>query len=165
MGLEMEAGKPGWNDAMNGLPGLFGSEMPSAYELHEIVDFVGDAIDEAARGVSLPEEVAALLNAVDTQLGLLKSGKIDDFKYWDATRTALEGYRTATDATFTGNFVTIDAKGLGKATGIFGHILARMDQGVERALSYAPDDGTPPSPPYDDVAHNDDVAYMMTWHI
>ena len=29
MGVEMEAGKPGWNDAMNGLPGLFGSEMPS----------------------------------------------------------------------------------------------------------------------------------------
>ena len=29
MGIEMEAGKPGWNDAMNGLPGLFGSEMPS----------------------------------------------------------------------------------------------------------------------------------------
>ena len=36
MGVEMEAGKPGWNDAMNGLPALFGSEMPSAYELHEM---------------------------------------------------------------------------------------------------------------------------------
>jgi hypothetical protein len=23
MGVEMEGGKPGWNDAMNGLPGLF----------------------------------------------------------------------------------------------------------------------------------------------
>ena len=30
MGIEMEAGKPGWNDAMNGLPALFGSEMPSS---------------------------------------------------------------------------------------------------------------------------------------
>ena len=29
MGVEMEAGKPGWNDAMNGLPALFGSEMPA----------------------------------------------------------------------------------------------------------------------------------------
>ena len=25
IGVEMEGGKPGWNDAMNGLPGLFGS--------------------------------------------------------------------------------------------------------------------------------------------
>merc|ERR1719320_1524419 len=74
MGLEMEAGKPGWNDAMNGLPGLFGSEMPSAYELHEIVDFVG----------------------------------------------------TVTDV-------------LGKSSGVFGKMLARMDQGIERALTYAPD--------------------------
>ncbi|MFS8213443.1 hypothetical protein [Paenibacillus polymyxa] len=23
LGIEMEAGKPGWNDSMNGLPGLF----------------------------------------------------------------------------------------------------------------------------------------------
>ncbi|MGA2490844.1 MAG: cellobiose phosphorylase, partial [Anaerolineales bacterium] len=28
MGIEMEAGRPGWDDAMNGLPGLFGSSMP-----------------------------------------------------------------------------------------------------------------------------------------
>ena len=27
MGVEMEGGKPGWNDAMNGLPGLVGSGM------------------------------------------------------------------------------------------------------------------------------------------
>ncbi|NLZ82877.1 MAG: cellobiose phosphorylase, partial [Clostridiales bacterium] len=27
MGVEMEGGKPGWNDAMNGLPGLLGSGM------------------------------------------------------------------------------------------------------------------------------------------
>ena len=27
MGIEMEAGKPGWLDALNGLPALFGSGM------------------------------------------------------------------------------------------------------------------------------------------
>ena len=27
MGVEMEGGKPGWNDAMNGLPGILGSSM------------------------------------------------------------------------------------------------------------------------------------------
>ena len=27
MGVEMEAGKPGWYDALNGLPGLFGSSL------------------------------------------------------------------------------------------------------------------------------------------
>ncbi len=27
MGVEMEGGKPGWNDAMNGLPGLLGESL------------------------------------------------------------------------------------------------------------------------------------------
>lgn len=133
---------------MNGLPGLFGSEMPSAYELHEIVDFVGDAIDEAGRGVSLPEEVAALLDAVDAQLVSLSSGATDDFQYWDGVHTALEAYRTATDATFTGAFLSKDGKALGKSSGVFGRILKRMDQGVARALSYATDEAKQISPSY-----------------
>ncbi len=32
MGIEMEAGKPGWYDALNGLPGLFGSSLAESYE-------------------------------------------------------------------------------------------------------------------------------------
>lgn len=32
-GLEMEAGKPGWNDALNGLPGLFGSSSSECADL------------------------------------------------------------------------------------------------------------------------------------
>ena len=33
MGIEMEAGRPGWYDALNGIPGLFGSSLPEAIEL------------------------------------------------------------------------------------------------------------------------------------
>ena len=36
MGVEMEGGKPGWNDAMNGLPGLFGSGTPETFELKRL---------------------------------------------------------------------------------------------------------------------------------
>ena len=32
-GMEMEAGKPGWNDALNGLPGLFGSSSSECADL------------------------------------------------------------------------------------------------------------------------------------
>lgn len=39
-GIEMEADKPGWNDAMNGLPGLFGSGISETLELLRIVDFL-----------------------------------------------------------------------------------------------------------------------------
>jgi hypothetical protein len=147
MGIEMEAGKPGWNDAMNGLPGLFGSEMPSAYELHEIVDFVATVTDELGRDTSLPEEMSALLTAIDTQLDLLNAGG-EDFDYWDKVHDALECYRTKTEATFTGNTVDWSASLLGKSTGVFGKMLARMDQGIARALSYAPDANQKISPTY-----------------
>jgi hypothetical protein len=40
MGVEMEGGKPGWNDAMNGLPGILGSGMPETYEALRILQFV-----------------------------------------------------------------------------------------------------------------------------
>ena len=67
MGIEMEAGKPGWYDAMNGLPGLFGSSMPETYELKRLIEFLIQAIHE--RGdfeLALPLEVHELLEATAT---------------------------------------------------------------------------------------------------
>ena len=37
MGVEMEGGKPGWNDAMNGLPG---TATPFTVHVVRIVDFI-----------------------------------------------------------------------------------------------------------------------------
>ena len=50
MGIEMEAGKPGWYDALNGLPGLFGSSMPETYELARLLDFILQAVREHGEG-------------------------------------------------------------------------------------------------------------------
>ena len=36
IGLSYEANKPGWNDAMNGLPGLFASGISEMIELRKI---------------------------------------------------------------------------------------------------------------------------------
>merc|ERR1712087_300927 len=114
MGIEMEAGKPGWNDAMNGLPALFGSEMPSAYELQQILKFAGAAVKQANRSVDFPEEVSSLLDAINLQLCRLEEGASTDFEYWDAVHHALEGYRTATEVTFTGKMVTWKADKLSR---------------------------------------------------
>jgi hypothetical protein len=148
MGVEMEAGKPGWNDAMNGLPGLFGSEMPAAYELHELLDWTATAIDEAKRAVALPEELSALLDAIDEQLGDYAAGDVDDFGYWDGVRTALETYREATAITFSGEMVIWPAGKIGKANGVLGRMLRKQEQGIERALTYAPDKHHRVSPTY-----------------
>ena len=49
MGVEMEGGKPGWNDAMNGLPGLFGSSMPETFETLRILKFLKKVTESKVR--------------------------------------------------------------------------------------------------------------------
>ncbi len=46
MGVEMEAGRPGWYDALNGLPGLFGSSLCETYELERLLTFLLAAMAE-----------------------------------------------------------------------------------------------------------------------
>ena len=65
MGIEMEAGRPGWDDALNGLPGLFGSGMAETYELMRWLNFLMDAIPVYKNGgIQFPQEAADLLEEV-----------------------------------------------------------------------------------------------------
>ena len=81
-------------------------------------------------------QVGTLLEALSSQLARVKTGAISDFAYWDAAHTSLEEYRTATEGTFTGTLVPWSAAKLG-SNGVLGGMLARMDQGIERALAYS----------------------------
>ncbi|MGB0716231.1 MAG: hypothetical protein ACPGXK_10155, partial [Phycisphaerae bacterium] len=62
-GLEMEAGRPGWNDSLNGLPGLFGSSSCEAAELARLAEWLQQNLPSNAATV-LPVEVAELIDAV-----------------------------------------------------------------------------------------------------
>ena len=96
MGVEMEGGKPGWNDAMNGLPGLLGSGMPETYETLRILRYVHKAVKTHNRGVSFPVEFSELLDAVMDALATYEASSKDDaadHAYWDATNVAREDYR------------------------------------------------------------------------
>lgn len=70
-GLEMEAEKPGWCDALNGLPGLVGSSSHEAYALQRWSQFVRRVINQGhvpPQGVKFAGEVAAFLGAVTASL-------------------------------------------------------------------------------------------------
>ena len=67
MGIEMEAERPGWYDALNGLPGLFGSSMPETYELARLLDFLRGALswpDTPARRYACPSRSTSCWQAV-----------------------------------------------------------------------------------------------------
>ena len=98
MGIEMEAGRPGWDDALNGLPGLFGSSMAETFALKRLVQFLRKAIPQAEGGqVRLPVEIMRFLRKVVNELKRCQSSGLEerDFQYWDKVSSAREAYRAS----------------------------------------------------------------------
>jgi len=102
MGLEMEGGKPGWLDALNGLPSFFGSSTPELSELTRQVKYLKEALGRIDQDVEVPEELSALMTAINSNLTALNAGELSDFQYWDNVYTAKETYREVTKLTFSG---------------------------------------------------------------
>lgn len=97
-GVQMEGGKPGWYDALNGLPALFGSSMPDSYELLRLIDYLLELLVESGRKVQLPVEAVRLTKIIDQVL----ERKSAPFEVWDELSTALEHYRELTRLGFEG---------------------------------------------------------------
>ena len=85
IGISYEANKPGWNDAMNGVPGLFGSGVGEAIELYRLLTFLEK--HNMKQILNLPSEFVSLVD------DLKKDNLRDSFTDWDHRMTALENYR------------------------------------------------------------------------
>jgi hypothetical protein len=92
MGVEMEAGKPGWYDALNGLPGLLGSSVSETYEIARLAAFLQSAVkdEKVSQQIKLPIELGDLLSALVT---LLSGGGDDPNRFWHETSKLREVYR------------------------------------------------------------------------
>ena len=94
MGVEYEGGRPGWNDAMNGLTGMVGSGMPETFELSELIKYVLSVVTKYQRPLVIPSELGDMVDSINDALDeLLASGHKDPkelpmdvpkalFKYW-----------------------------------------------------------------------------------
>lgn len=96
VGVEMEGGKPGWYDALNGLPGLLGSSVAESCELvrylhftSESLRFIGGEIELLLPLAKLAEriELAVTLNADTLKRNLVQ------LDFHASLQTALEEYR------------------------------------------------------------------------
>ena len=112
-GIEMEAGKPGWNDALNGLPGLFGSGLSELLELRRALRFMRDALDRIGRPASetvlVYEELAGFVHDLRRIVRRrLRSRTLRAaFEYWDSANTVKERYRDQTRLGVSGRTVTM----------------------------------------------------------
>lgn len=87
-GLEMEAGKPGWNDAMNGLPGLYGSGVSETIELLRIIRFLERYPVQA--DLTVPEEIHQLFYQLNDLPDYFQRVEIKE-AYRDRIRFGLKG--------------------------------------------------------------------------
>ncbi len=143
MGIEMEAGKPGWYDAVNGLPALFGSSLPETYELRRLLIFLRRAIQTGGtKKIRLPVEVAILLREILASLDTYnhQASTNRDFIYWDAASSAREAYRESIRLGFNGEEQSIPLSALDEVLTLF---LAKIQSGIDRAVEF--NQGMPPT--------------------
>jgi hypothetical protein len=132
MGIEMEGDKPGWNDAMNGLPGLIGSGMSETFELKRMIQFILQTIDNVEeKKISLPTEIHQLLIDVNNILDKYNGQKITQFQYWDEVTTAREGYREKIRFGLDGREIHLSLKEIKE---ILAKFLAKIDEGIDKAF-------------------------------
>ncbi len=130
MGIEMEGGKPGWNDAMNGLPGLIGSGMPETFELLRVLRFMTNA-QRFNRDIEIPVELDDLIKTIMSELDAYNNEHKDDFKYWDRVASAREKYRERTNRCISGVISSMPAVEMRM---IFKAMAKKIETGIERSI-------------------------------
>ena len=136
MGIEMEGGKPGWYDALNGLPGLLGSSMCETYELARMLEFTVSALERNPGSVELLEEIAGLLESLsginhDHREEIQSEGEIPNF--WNAINDAKEAYRARVYAGVSGQRTAYTA---GQLAALLSGLAGTVRRGIEKALSF-----------------------------
>ncbi len=147
MGVEMEAGKPSWCDALNGLPGLLGSSLCETYELERLLTFLLEAMNERNLGaVEMPVEQHTLLLEISGALEWWRAsdGPDRDFRFWDAAASARETYRASVRLGFDGETKVLPFEEL---TPILAAFQAKVRAGIKRAveMNQGASPGIPPT--------------------
>jgi hypothetical protein len=126
VGIEMEADKPNWFDALNGLPALFGSSSCETFELKRLVLFIKDAVEKAKiEKIPVTEEIYNFLIELDKLI------KVPDYQYWDKSYSLKEDYRHKARFGFSGNESEIKT---GDLKNILDNALEKINLGLHKAL-------------------------------
>lgn len=95
IGIEMEAERPNWYDALNGLPGLLGSSISETFELKRYAMFLLSAIDSLALSEQDTVDVFEELAAFVKEMVVVLSSSHDPLSYWKKSNDVKEKYRVS----------------------------------------------------------------------
>ena len=133
MGIEMEGGKPGWYDALNGLPGIFGSSMCETYELCRMMEFIDSLNNRYGRDIYLPVEMCEYMRGINKALNEYNAGGISQFEYWNQSNNVKEDYRKITAYGTCGKEDRISSEELKDTLGSW---LSYVRAGIDKAVEY-----------------------------
>lgn len=135
IGIEMEAGKPGWYDALNGLPGLFGSSVAESFELARLIKFLIEKMKfYQDKEIKLPVEVHKLLKELHEAVdNYYSAGENEhrDFKFWNQISDIRERYRENTKFGFEGTEVSCRPE---EIVEILGKFLLKLEDKLSKTI-------------------------------
>jgi len=132
-GIEMEADKPNWFDALNGLPALFGSSLNETFELKRLIILIKEAIQKCAiDNIYITEEIYALLIGLSKLIQdyLTRDSADKNYQYWDKSYSLKEDYRQKTRLGLSGKELEMPSEQL---IPILNNALKKVDLGIEKA--------------------------------
>lgn len=133
MGIEMEGGKPGWDDALNGLPGIFGSSMAESYELLRLFNFILELQGEYKGEIlKIPLEIFTLMNKILQSIDNFNKCIVGDknYIYWDEVSTIREEYRENCKFGFDGQEEELT---LGELGIVIDKLSSKLSCGIQKA--------------------------------
>lgn len=154
LGIEMEAGKPGWNDALNGLPGMFGSGVSELYELKRLLTQLQFNNQPSSAQISLPIEVKVLIEFLFERLCPGQQAELN-LDLWKDLTLIRETYREAILLGISGERYTQTFNQARKIIDVFKQF---VDQAINAVETFH--DNLVPTYFYFDVALSDDDALI-----
>ncbi|MCX7005140.1 MAG: hypothetical protein NTV22_17940, partial [bacterium] len=125
LGLEMRGNRPGWNDALNGLPGLIGSALNETAELLRLASATALLVKTAGNNAVFAE-LAELLRGIRAALAQTQ----EPLARWHALNAVREHYLAVTKLGFSGETVSMTSEEVGA---VLESITATMQRAVQRA--------------------------------
>ena len=136
-GIQMDADKPSWLDALNGLPGLLGSSICETFELKRLTVFLAHALEDLEVDLSseaeLPEELHLFIRKVALSLEEHRRDRSASacYQFWRQSQDIKERFRAQTRLGLSGKENRMKFSEL-KA--LLEHAREKIDIGLEKAF-------------------------------
>jgi hypothetical protein len=130
IGIMMNSDKPGWNDSMNGLPGLFGSGTSETIELKRIVLLLKEAV-KIDVSIKIPGELYEFYLRYRGALNKYLKGDLDDLGLFEAAQKSKETFNEIVAYNVSGIYKTIEVSSFG---GFLDNALEKINSAINKAI-------------------------------